>query len=931
MAPRLIKPLQIGLSSRVLEQDNRFHLILTAALGVPLDGKQPLLEPEYLEKVVQGLGEHPPDPGMPKPTGEFLLSGSFHAPGGRPVRGHEVKVALGALSKRLYVFGPRTWGALGPSAPLPMTRAPLTWALAFGGPGFQANPQGLGFRDGALPRIEAPAQLVASPGDRPEPAGFGPLGLADPRRTRFQPRYDASYLRRFYPGYPAGLDWRFFLCAPEDQRLPGFFQGDEPFALHHLHPQRPAIRGRLPGLRVRCFLRQEQAFRELPMNLDTVWFFPDQMLALLLWRGGIQVDDDEAARVSHVLAACEDRAQRGMDHYRQALARRLESTDPLLDQLTTGDLLPDGMPCAMAILAGRAQAGRRPDPVARNLEAKAAQVKAMAEAKLEEALRAGEAQLAAAGLATDALARPGQAPPDPELDAFRAKLEALLPGLLGGDPAQLQWKDFSFRKLDQAMAAMGEFCAGKQARVQAELEQVKARVREQVRQQGQGPAELEAGLALTLQALDPPPATPPLPRVDAAALLAVLAAPQVGAGMQHLLAMQGTGADAAQVAAMAATLERTLAAQRALAEESLGKAERAFREGYGRSAHFLAEGGSPHHEPLEAVRARLLQSYARGASLAEGDWACLDLARRPLDGADLRGALLEQVDLRGASLRGADLRGAILARARLEDADLSGANLEGANLGAVRADRALFRQANLNRAQLSRGRFSGAQFQGCTLEGAETLDLVLDGADFTEAVMPRMTLLKPALEGTRFPRARLAGSVFLQGSLTGVDCTGADLSRTVWADLRFRQVCFDQANLEGACFVASAPDQAGMAEVRFRGAKLDRGNFQNLSMAGTDLSGASLVQANFAGADLGRALLRGADARQAQFRKACLAGADLSRSNLMEGSLAKANLVDARFQGANLYAVDFLRCTLGRTDFDGCNLERTLIARWRPQ
>ena len=81
-----------------------------------------------------------------------------------------------------------------------------------------------------------------------------------------------------------------------------------------------------------------------------------------------------------------------------------------------------------------------------------------------------------------------------------------------------------------------------------------------------------------------------------------------------------------------------------------------------------------------------------------------------LQGADLRGANLQEANLQGAdlwganlrraNLQGADLWGANLRRANLQEADLRGADLEGANLRGANLQEADLRGANLEGADL---------------------------------------------------------------------------------------------------------------------------------------------------------------------------------------------------------------------------------------
>ena len=174
---------------------------------------------------------------------------------------------------------------------------PLSWERAFGGPEFERNPLGKGFKpierpDGSsvhpLPDIELRKHSLRKWSDRPEPAGFGPIPDTWPQRLKKFGSFDSRYLKERWPGYPRDFDWGFFNTAPEDQQIEGYLRGDEGFSAENLHAKLPAYRGRLPGLRVRLFLMngcvRTRELREIPMHLDTVWFDLDAEQLVLVWR-----------------------------------------------------------------------------------------------------------------------------------------------------------------------------------------------------------------------------------------------------------------------------------------------------------------------------------------------------------------------------------------------------------------------------------------------------------------------------------------------------------------------------------------------------------------------------------------------------------------------------------------------------------------------
>ncbi|MFQ5674367.1 MAG: DUF2169 domain-containing protein [bacterium] len=952
----IFRPLQLSLNHRVLEQNNKFHFIVSATLGVNLQTGDSLLEFDFIKDALGCMGEKPmPDMGMPKPCGEYLVSGSYFAPRNEAVTGGEVKVKLGAKEKSLFVFGPRQWRFGVPSTPETIQSTPIDYAHAFGGKKYEQNPDGIGFQKAQLPSIENPSQLITSPEDTPEPAGFSVLDPAWPQRMQYQGTYDEYYMKKYFPGYPEDLDWRYFLSAPKDQWIDGYFQGNETFELFNMHPDKPVIRGQLPGLYSRCFIRHtinstEPIFAELPLNLDTIWFFPEKELAMLILRGGIVVADDEADQVSDVLMAYEDRKDppRSPEHYRKALERRLNSDDALLNNLNTEDLIPIGAKCAMELLQQMAQTDGNEIAFAKNIEAKADSLKKMADGKIEVVIKDAEKQMKGPDVPDAAkvdlrkmIKEPSEAPTDPDLEAMNQKMESILPGITAGDPKKIELKNFSFDKIDQLMETVGDFSDKKEKEAKdlakKEIKKVKTQVKEQIEKSGDDmPKEAREKLEGNLQMLDnidiEEKPIAPLPRVNPEEITAQVSQglPQNAEVVQHLQGMKAMGIENEQTSNLEEQFQEMMENQNETVEKALHQAEKDFKEVYFMGAHFMEDGLSPHKKPLETVAQDLLDAIAGKEDVSEKDWACIDLSGKNLDGVNLSGAYLEQVNFKGASLKGANLSKAILARANLEDADLSGANLEEANVGAVHALRANFSGAKLKLAKLSKGDFTDADFKRSQLEEVESLEIVVNGTNFSEAEMPKMVFLEVDMKCTNFSKAKLDTVTFLKSTITDANFSEAHMPRCTWADVKLVNVTFNGADMTGNCFVSTDPEKSVMKDIRFVGACLNKANFQGMAMQKANLSGATMENANFNSADLFDADLSHAQAANAQFRKARLTRAKCDRINLMEGSLAKAHLVSASFVGANLYAVDFIRSTHGGTDFSGSNLDSTLIKDWRP-
>lgn len=351
----LLKPLGIR---------GRFHLAVTVMVFFDLGAPDaPLSEQDLWKTVPEHLGPVPVlDAGTPKPRGEVLVSGACFAPEGKPIPATSVSWRVGTLEKALHIFGNRFWqgppGRLATiSEPETFTTMDLSYANAFGGPGFAKNPTGKGMvpvprPDGQqaipLPNIENPRQLIGSPTDRPDPAGFGPLDMMWPQRYAKCGTYGDRWLRERWPHYPDDMNYEFFNEAPEDQFLPGFFKGDEPIEIVRMHRDLPLIRSRLPGLRIRCFATKktrltgwsrpeppagsspdgpcpalsdtdEAVFAEIPTHIDTVRLFPAILRAVVIYRGTTEILDEEYADVVRLYVATEALSDpaKDIEHYRE--------------------------------------------------------------------------------------------------------------------------------------------------------------------------------------------------------------------------------------------------------------------------------------------------------------------------------------------------------------------------------------------------------------------------------------------------------------------------------------------------------------------------------------------------------------------------------------------------------------------------------------
>lgn len=969
---KIIRPLQISFNHRVMEQNRKFYFVASACMAFPMGKGDPLLDVDYLKDAFSQMGEFPlPDPGMPKPKGEFLVSGSFHAPDKTPVTQGNVRVRVENREKELLVSGKRVWKNGFPSTPEPVLSVPVDFAHAFGGKDYPQNPIGMGYQDGNLPLVEDPKHPVTSPGATPEPASFSPEDPGCPARRKFAGTYGADYMQKYFPGYPKDMDWRLFLMAQEDQWMKGYFQGGEEYEMENMHPEEPLVGGRIPGFLVRCFLeyrkKNEKKFSELPLDRDTLWFFPEKKLVLVYFRGVTQVEDDEAEEIETVLLAYEDPENQMRDHgyYRQALQKRQTSEDPLLHSLVTRDLIPAGHKCAMEILTGKALAGGEESRFEENLDAAVASMEKDVDEKILDAgkemknaenriAKAREEQEFSADIPdmkakmdeTLASMKQGAELQDPDVQELYDRMEKILPGITKGDPKQLDFKDFSFEKISALTALTTEFTEKKEQEsldmLRPKLEQVKQKIEQQIEQmQAKGPEIDDAHMARleeakkSLDSIDPHHDTlpeAPLPRMKAEELQTRMAqvSPAVMQSLSHIKKAKEAGMETQELLEAEKTALEQLEAANLQMEEAATEAEKGFRDSYILSAHFLENGLSPHDEPLETVRERFLQRIADGEDISFRDWACLDLRGVDLSGVNLAGCYLEQVDFTGAVLTEADLSGAILARAILTDADFSGTNLKEANIGGVVAHNTSFCGSDLTKAKLSRGDFTKADFSNARLEEIENMEVLINHARFAGAFISGLMLFETRIQGVDFAGATIEQSFFYDARIEGVNFSKAKLSRVVFADVIIENGFFHDAVMESVCFAKTDPEKSSMEKTEFQGADLSQCCFMGMDLASCDFENATLENANFISSNLSHASLKNVYARNAMFRKADLTRANLKNSDLMQAGFSKARIVGASFAGANLYCADFLRAIFGNTDFTGANLDNTLIRDWRP-
>ncbi len=354
------------------EIQGKSYLCISMILGFDLlDPEKCINEQSMWTAINTSLEGRIFDAGMPKLHPEWLLSGACFS-GGEPREVVKVSAHLAGSEKQLDVYGKRYWtqqfGRLKPSEPRAFKRQPLTWEMTWGGEDILENRLGSSVVEASYPLpclfYSDDTNNARSDNTDHQPACFLPLAIDHPMRKACMGTFDEAWFRERWPSVPQDFDWQFYNQAPLDQRLQDFFTGGESYHLVNLHPKEAKITGRLPFYRPRVFVRQyfdpsnmpaqsteslkseqqkengntqqERQYKitEIGLRNDTVWFFPEQQLGLRIFRGSIEIQDEEALDVSDILLVNEDRDKAPLttEHYIHYMthynaAKEAESTE----------------------------------------------------------------------------------------------------------------------------------------------------------------------------------------------------------------------------------------------------------------------------------------------------------------------------------------------------------------------------------------------------------------------------------------------------------------------------------------------------------------------------------------------------------------------------------------------------------------------------
>jgi uncharacterized protein YjbI with pentapeptide repeats len=878
---------------RCFDHRRKHFLVSSVVVAVPFDRPHAICTEPELWKMAQGeLGRMGVlDFWMLKPTGEILATGACFT-GGTPKQQSYVRVAVWpadasdsqkpTIDRRLMVFGDRRWGATGMTPPEPFTEMPVDYSRAFGGEKYDKNPIGRGLgpikdEEGKeahpLPNVEDPRELVASRGDRPNPGSPSSMDPTWPAAFKKVGTYDFDYAKKHAPGFADDIDFEMFNVAAPDQRLKGFWAGDERIRVENMHPTKPVLEARLPAFVARVFVRiaekyaksdAERDLVEVPLRLDTVHVFPKHERALMIYRGLREIATADATDVDTVLVGLEDRDadRRPLSHYKAALELRSDRQKLAAYALFDRDLMPDSMEPS----GPGARTGDRLDAVLpieslmqQNLERK----------RVREMQASREALLSAGA--------------DP----------ALVPDVTPASPPP---KEIS---LDEIPAIM-EDAQKKADEARADAERRRADAEERLRAMC-----LETGQdydAIVADAKKNAAGPPKFTAKGELQRMRELLQLSINAGME----LDG--------------VEERLNSPEFIAR--LEDTERQLVDAYRLSAHDHDPAPELDEEASKAAREELAV-FVRGAPLERRDFTGADLRGVDLSGVDLSGAFFEKANLAGAKLIGATLEKAVFAHANLEGADLTGAKLKGASLGRANLRGALLACADLAETVLIGADLRGATLTDIALDSATWRDLDLDGAKLDGLRGSQLTFMQVRLNGVSLRGASLKLATFIDCDLDGADFGASELSETAFFMCRGRGAKFEEAKLPNLRIV----HECDFEKAVFKSSEMPQTNLRGTRLAGADLSGCDLSQSDLSAADLTDADLTRANLKESLLFDTNLTRAKLRGANLMQVIAHRVVVRGADVSKANLFASD-LSHAVGddKTSFSGSNLKRAFAA-----
>lgn len=927
---KVIKPLTLGILHKPFQLQRQNHLCVLALGFFKLsEGKkeQPahrfLIESQAYPKVLPQLPEGQPlDMVMPKGQSEFLLCGHAYSPDKKAVSELNAGVQVGDVSKVLRVIGDREWyygelSAFKISAPRPFTKMPVGYERAFGGGDYSCNKAGQGYhpnklaflygqRSAAMPNLEYPQMPVKGHRKEYMPASFGPMDIMWKQRFKWVGTYDQHWIENNFPNLAEDADMRLHNQAAEDQRTAKPWVGGEPYQLRCLHPQHPEICGHLPSFRVRGILQtqvgnHQPVHQNLKFNADTVWFFPDSDLGVMLYRAVVPVSTADATDAKALLIAYEHLAEspRPESHYIEQMSARMDRDKVAGQVLNEAALIP-----TQPESVHQARAKRKQD---REEAVKAKTDRIIAE--LEKDLDVPEAQ--------------AKAPEQKDMEGIpKVELPKIeMPEALS-NPLSLEDIADGGVDLSAALNSIDEQKAALEAKREEEMSRLEATLNKELSEAiGQNSNKKGSNGNNSHQ------------KNSEKSNESSISWEDLLTRVNHLpLDLHpNTGSRSPDVEQLIGFLESTVtdnnksnSNENSDSKSKEDKEQLDKLEPMQRAAKRVQTTVNKEREVLpramsiklgEWLLEQLLNNLAgKELSMAGRDLADLCAPGINLSGLDLREVNFEGADLSRANFEKANLFGANFLAAKLDGANFSGANLEEANFSHSLSLGACFNQAQLTKTLLVEANLTQASFLNANLTKAVFTKAELAGADFSRAKLMQTLMSEIKAEGSIWVAAEMTQTVLPKAVLTKADFAEAVMERTIfsgvqasfskWQECRAVRCFFGgESSLDHSQWQGAVLKTCGFRGVNFKVAQARKAAFFQCDFGNADMTDSDLFSAVLCRSLFSEATLEHVDLRQADMHQAICRGTDFTEADLSESSLVLADMSHAVLLNTKLHDV----------------------------
>jgi uncharacterized protein YjbI with pentapeptide repeats len=972
-----IKSLQASLLTNTFKYQQKHFFVASTLWGFYLDSGEAVLEQTLWPIIAANLGKNSLfDEAINKDSSEFVVFADAFAPELQPAARVDVSISLAEITKTLNVYGERYWESFGPSAAEPFMQMPLSYDHAYGGNAHLYNKNGKGLPDNDsnevlrfLANIEHPDSPVLSKRITEDKSAYTPQGFAAinsewPQRKNLYGTFDDDYLQNHMPGLAPDINWDYFYTAPPDQRFDRYLTGDEAFCITNMHETMAEIKGKLPSVVGRCFIEQEISlneleqgelaeysdaqkredklvtFKEMPLNLDTVYFFPNDNIGIVVHRGTIEINHPQAKDIKKLLVAHQSLAEpaKPSAFYQEQMQLRCDPEDGFKYMMYSAPLIPEGVRCGFKQLLGDEEYKQA---MGDNMSAFAEGKKQQAEQEMDEAIEKQMAELRASGMdkqADQLLDKIKNPPQDIELPEDAKKLQALTDKILPGIGAMkeapklddLDLTKLNFKAMDEVQAHMEAMAEKQKKAALLQVEQQLEELKQQAAQQPDMAEQLDPAIKQLEEMLAGMDAIPVLTRPDTVEQDTQLSA-QLAQAAEQLTEQKKMIAEhnielSEQQQQQMNELEQLLDNKELSAQ--MTEANDFINDSYLKGAHFIPESRSPHQGQEPALVAALLARYHAKQVLTAKDFAFCKLTQQKFKLIDLNHGFFEYSELNHIEFDQADLTAINFAHAKLSNVSFNHCLIEGANLGAAELSACRFKNMMLIEITLAHSSLTDCEFTDC--EFGDRMDMLLETklrrCKFINCTFLKLNFIELDLTACEFIDCDLSECNFIKPILTESSFTGSTLNGTNFVIAQLNNSCFERAIMKNTRFVGGCL----LNDARFNFATINETNLRDCQLNNCDFSDADISKSDFGESSIKNSQFNRTIAKQAQFIDSHLNGSQLKKADFMEANLMQADIRGCNFSAANLYGASFLNTTLGSTSFYGAILDNTLLKDWRP-